>query len=216
MHPGPSSEHNKKIQELEAQLLDAHTALLEEKEAQHEREIAGLQESIAKLKEEAEAELKKFKEEIEALTERVARMERTMKIQRSKMVCGSIAFNFADRVFTKVWGKNRKLRRELLTLDDMREAPKDDAQKKRWEEVEELLTEELESAWEKLRNGRMDDAHPTTLTDDDDEVPTPDQLKQVLKVAFNSSSSANMRRQAENLIDLLDQLSRAQHVDILQ
>jgi hypothetical protein len=143
-------------------------------------------------------------------------MERTMKIQRSKMVCGSIAFNFADRVFTKVWGKNRKLRRELLTLDDMREAPKDDAQKKRWEEVEELLTEELESAWEKLRNGRTGDAHPTTLTDDDDEVPTPDQLKQVLKVAFNSSSSANMRRQAENLIDLLDQLSRAQHVDILQ
>jgi hypothetical protein len=104
--------------------------------------------------------------------------------------------------------------RQLRTLDEMRIYKKDDAQV-RWKEIEQWLTEDLEDAWDTLRNCRTDDAHPT-LTDEDEDPPTPDQLKQAVRDVFKSSKKTNMRRQAESLIDILDTLSRAQHVDILK
>jgi len=132
---------------------------------------------------------------------------------------GSIAYNLINKITESVFGKQKllTLRRKLRTIEDIRKEFKNETEKLKWDKIQKngKLTE-WEDTIKEYSDQRVGLAHPKSLDSDDEEnVPSPDQLKGVIKDVYHNRNSKILRENGFEIVDFLDLLSQDLKRDIL-
>jgi len=162
-------------------------------------------------------ELAKLKSEFEINAKETKILVRNAAIARNKLLLGSVAYNYIDcAVFFIFKTDPKKKRKTLRTIEDIEDAQKNPQEQARWDEFKSKFWKDgYDDVLESFTGGRLELAHPTTMTDEEEECPTPKDLQQIVMQLYNNKKSKKVCGNGQMLIDDLDLLARALGRDIL-
>jgi len=179
---------------------------LQTENKQLKQENQELREKLAKLEKDFDDLRKDYKD----LKGRFGKIERRMREDRNRLLLGSIAYNFMDCAIEYVFEKKnlRAQRKVLHSISDIGSANKTEEEKGRFDEFVNLyLAEELDDVLQEFTGSeRIKQAHPTTLDEDDDEVPKSIDLQNIIKAIYKKNK--DIREDGIRLVDFLDKISR--------
>lgn len=192
-----------------------------------ENKIRSLEESNTFLKAKIDENERKFKQIFDNHERKFKQIEDKLKRDRYMLLVGSIGYNFIDSLTQFVFGRKRliELRPKLRTVDAIRREKKTEKEEERWKTYQDYWSgyedyvDTYEEYLHKFTTGRVELAHPTSINEDDEEVPSPYQLEEVLEVSFKNLKKSKKTELMENgkaIIHILDQMTRALGRDILE
>jgi len=207
------------IQKLETQIVQ-----MKKENEEIEKRLNSLETNLKEASKKENETTKKENEEkrLNNLETNLKKLQNAEQTRRAKLLMGSVAYNFMDRVIEYVFGKKemKDLRRSLTSLEDVQKAVAlDDNLQQKWDLCLKTFRIDVEGMDNlmKLKNALH---HPTRITEEDEEdkdcpPPTSDQLKELAHRVFKNRSKARLVV-AQQIIDSLHALSFQLHKNILE
>jgi len=150
------------------------------------------------------------------LSRDVGSLLRDQQKRRNVLLLGSIGYNYKVCALLFVFGRKQleEKSNSLHTMKDIRNAPKTPEEQHRFEEFTNKYWKDGYDAVLKKFTGRerIQEAHPTTMKEDDNRIPDPSDLQDMIKTIFKKDT---IHESALDLVDSLDHLSRAVQRPIL-
>jgi len=200
----------KDAEERERQCEERYKKLVDEC-VEYKREISDLRDKVARL----EAKIKK----LSGLDTNVLKLQNQERIRRARLLMGSVAFNFMDRVLEVAFGvKDLKANREKYTT---LKSIVDDVDDTKWQQIRKKFKihsgKKFDKILKDLRSRRIGDAHPYCLTAEEelslkpntnpDQIQLKDGLKEESALLYNNRDSAEEAGVVAKLIESLFELS---------
>jgi cell division protein FtsB len=191
--------------------------------------IEGLRQENANLRQENDSlkkSIKDLEEKYSKLEGKFDEMQRDFqkicnanRLMRHKMLLGSVAYNFIECAVFYVFKKEdaKKKRKHLRTIQDIESTEKKPDEQQRWDDFKvKFWEDDFDDVLEKFTTNRVDLAHPTTLTEDDEDCPSPKDLQAIVEDLYKAKNSKEIRKNGIALIDKLDLVTRKLGRDLLQ
>jgi hypothetical protein len=130
----------------------------------------------------------------------------------NQLLLGSVAFNFINASTLFVFGraKYKHVRNKMHSFADLESEPKDALETEQWEKCKSKYwcNDMFDEIIERLKADRLEYAHPTTITDESDDVPTPNQLQAMVHELYNNKNERAFRTATNELINSLAELTQ--------
>jgi len=154
----------------------------------------------------------------ESMFSMVKKRENAARLRHYRFLVGSIAFNFISRVGTIVFASRWvEVRESIHSLDDIRSevAKGTAAEQQRFARFVANWDAACEQTLKEFTSVRKRPAHPWTLEEDGDTVPSPKELIDVIETVYKQRECEDIRKHGAKIVDKLDEISRELSLPIL-